>query len=248
MATIRLDELMEQEGICESRSQAKMLIIEGKVLVDGVIITKPSKLLTRESRIEVSEPMRYVSRGGEKLHAFLEQFKISVNGKTALDVGASTGGFTDCLLQHGADSVVCIDVGHSQLHAKLLKDSRVINMEKVNARELTASSLPRAEFDIITVDLSFISLTKVLPAIWPLLKNEGILIALVKPQFEVGKAIVDKGKGIVTQKADREKALQSILDFSLELTNAELIGHMESPIIGGDGNHEYLMGINKTAD
>ena len=188
-----------------------------------------------------------VSRGGEKLQGFIDQFSIHFTGGHVLDVGASTGGFTDCALQAGAADVVCIDVGRAQLHAKLLGDPRVSNIEKLNARRVTAADLPRATYDAAVMDLSFISLRQVLPAVWPLVCPGGRLIALVKPQFEAGKAEVDKGRGIIRDVAVQEAVLGDIRTFALtELPGAELIGTMDSPIVGTDGNREFLLGLRRS--
>jgi 23S rRNA (cytidine1920-2'-O)/16S rRNA (cytidine1409-2'-O)-methyltransferase len=163
-----------------------------------------------------------------------------------LDVGASTGGFTDCALQAGAADVVCVDVGRAQLHPKLVGDPRVTNFEKINARHLTARDLPRSEFDAVVMDLSFISLRSVLPAVWPLLRVGGCLVALVKPQFEAGKAAVDKGRGVIRDAAVQDAVLVGIRDFALAgLPGARLIGTMDSPITGTDGNREFLLGLRR---
>jgi 23S rRNA (cytidine1920-2'-O)/16S rRNA (cytidine1409-2'-O)-methyltransferase len=163
-----------------------------------------------------------------------------------LDVGASTGGFTDCVLQAGAADVVCVDVGRAQLHAKLRADPRVTNLEKVNARHLQPHDLPRSEYDVIVMDLSFISLKSVLPAVWPLLRRGGRLVALVKPQFEAGKAEVDKGRGVIRNRAVQAATLESVRAFALhELRGAVPIGAIESPIEGAEGNREFLLCLQK---
>jgi 23S rRNA (cytidine1920-2'-O)/16S rRNA (cytidine1409-2'-O)-methyltransferase len=177
----------------------------------------------------------------------LENFSLNVSGAHVLDVGASTGGFTDCVLQAGAADVVCVDVGRAQLHAKLRSDPRVTNLEKINARHIATSDLPRREFDVVVMDLSFISLKTVLPAVWPLLLRGGVLIALVKPQFEAGKSEVDKGRGVIRDADVQERVLAEVRDFALrELPFARLIGSMDSPIKGTDGNREFLLGLKKT--
>ena len=187
-----------------------------------------------------------MSRGGEKLAGALERFSLDLRGAHVLDVGASTGGFTDCALQNGAADVVCVDVGRAQLHAKLRADARVTNLEKINARHIRASDLPRAEYDAIVMDLSFISLTAVLPAVWALLRAGGTLVALVKPQFEAGKAEVDKGRGVIRDAAVQEATLARVRDFALaELPVAHLVGTMDSPIAGTDGNREFLLCLRK---
>ena len=196
--------------------------------------------------LEVEHPPRFVSRGGEKLQGFLDQFPIDLTGADILDVGASTGGFTDCALQAGATSAVCIDVGRAQLHAKLLGDPRVTNLEKINARSVIAADLPRSEFDAVVMDLSFISLRKVLPQVWPFVKPGGVLIALIKPQFEAGKAEVDKGRGIIRDTELQEQIRDDITAYAQsELSGATVIGTMDSPIKGTDGNREFLMGLRR---
>ena len=163
-----------------------------------------------------------------------------------LDVGASTGGFTDCALQAGATDVVCVDVGRAQLHGKLRADSRVTNLEKVNARHLKLGDLPRNEFDALVMDLSFISLKVILPAVWPFLLPGGFLVALVKPQFEAGKAEVDKGRGVIRDPAVQDAVLNNIREFALtQLSGATLIGTIDSPIKGTDGNREFLLVLKK---
>ena len=242
----RLDELLVTRALADSRAQAKALIMSGRVRHGTERLDKPGKTYPSDIEIEVEQPPRFVSRGGEKLQGFLDHFAIDLSGAQVLDVGASTGGFTDCALQAGAAAVVCIDVGRAQLHAKLRGDPRVTNIEKLNARHVTAADLPRAEFDAMVMDLSFISLRQVLPAVWPLLVPAGRLIALVKPQFEAGKAEVDKGRGIITDPAVQQAVLDDIRTFALtELPGATLIGTMDSPIQGTDGNREFLLGLTK---
>jgi 23S rRNA (cytidine1920-2'-O)/16S rRNA (cytidine1409-2'-O)-methyltransferase len=241
----RLDELLVARGLAESRSQAKALIMSGRVRLGTERLDKPGKEFPLDTELFVEQPPRFVSRGGEKLQGFIEKFSIDLRGANVLDVGASTGGFTDCALQAGAASVVCVDVGRAQLHAKLRGDPRVTNFEKMNARHLQAGDLPRASYDAVVMDLSFISLKAVLPAVWPLVAVGGRLIALVKPQFEAGKAEVDKGRGVIRDAALQESILAEITRFALELPGAKLIGSMNSPITGTDGNREFLMGITK---
>jgi 23S rRNA (cytidine1920-2'-O)/16S rRNA (cytidine1409-2'-O)-methyltransferase len=190
-----------------------------------------------------------VSRGGEKLAAALSNFTLDVQGAHVLDVGASTGGFTDCVLQAGAADVVCVDVGRAQLHAKLRADPRVTNLEKVNARHLHTADLPRTNFDAVVMDLSFISLVSVLPAVWPLLRPDGKLVALVKPQFEAGKEEADRGRGVIRDRAVQEAALAKVRGFALsELPGCRLVGEMDSPIEGADGNREFLLCVEKQAE
>ncbi len=242
----RLDELLVARGLAESRSQAKALIMAGRVLQGTERLDKPGKEYPPDVALSVEQPPRFVSRGGEKLQGFLDRFRTSLAGAHVIDVGASTGGFTDCALQAGAASVVCVDVGRAQLHARLRADPRVTNLEKVNARHLTAADLPRASYDAAVMDLSFISLKAVLPSVWPLVRAGGILIALVKPQFEAGKEEVDKGRGVIRDPAVQEAVLTEITAFALrDLPGAQLIGTIDSPLHGTDGNREFLLGLRK---
>jgi len=246
---LRADQLLVERGLAASRAQAQALILAGEVRSGpDNVISKPSQVLAKDALLSVAKPPPFVSRGGEKLDAFLAQFSIEVKGRHALDIGASTGGFTDCLLQRGAVSVTCVDVGRGQLHAKLRGDSRVTNFEKTNARELEKISLPRADYDVVVVDVSFISLTKILPAAWARVRLDGILIALVKPQFEATRAEASKGKGVIRDDAIHQRVLDNIKKFALaELPGAELAGEMASPLLGGDGNREFLVGVRKKA-
>ena len=243
---VRLDELLVAKGLADSRSQAKALILAGKVHSSSERLDKPGRTVAVDSKISVERPPRFVSRGGEKLEGFLEHFSINVEGLDILDVGASTGGFTDCCLQRGARSATCVDVGRAQMHNRLLQDSRVQNFEKMNARHLKPGDLPALAYPRIVMDLSFISLTKVLEPVWAYLEDDGILIALVKPQFEAEKFEVDAGKGIIRDEGIRERTLAEITGFALQnLENASLLGSIESPISGTDGNREYLLGLQK---
>jgi 23S rRNA (cytidine1920-2'-O)/16S rRNA (cytidine1409-2'-O)-methyltransferase len=222
--------------------------MSGRVLRGTERLDKPGKEFPDDVELTLEQPPRFVSRGGEKLQAALEHFALDLRGAHVLDVGASTGGFTDCALQAGAADVVCVDVGRAQLHAKLRADPRVTNLEKINARFVTASDLPRAEFDAIVMDVSFISLTAVLPAVWALLRGGGTLVALVKPQFEAGKAEVDKGRGVIRDAAVQDAALARVRDFALaEFADATLVGTMDSPLKGADGNREFLLGLKKAS-
>ena len=243
----RLDELILERGLAASRSQAKALIMSGRVKRGTERLDKPGKVYPEDIELAVEQPPRFVSRGGEKLQGFLDQFPIDLTGAHVLDVGASTGGFTDCALQAGAASAVCIDVGRAQLHAKLLGDSRVTNLEKINARSVAASNLPRSAYDALVIDLSFISLRKILPNVWPLVKPGGILVALIKPQFEAGKSEVDKGRGVIRDAVLQEQIRDDLVAFALsELSGSEIIGTMDSPITGTDGNREFLMGLRRS--
>lgn len=243
---IRLDELLVAQGLADSRSQAKALVLAGKVRCGTERLDKPGRSIAADTELTVVQAPRFVSRGGEKLDGFLKQFAIDVSGCHVLDIGASTGGFTDCCLQRGAQQATCVDVGRAQLHNKLIQDPRVINIEKTNARHLQPGGLPHDSYPLIVMDLSFISLTKVLPAVWAFCAPEGYLIALVKPQFEARKAEVDAGRGIIRDAVIHRRVLEEVQQFALnELPGARLIGTLESPIKGTDGNTEYLIGLQR---
>ncbi|MGN0835525.1 MAG: TlyA family RNA methyltransferase [Candidatus Spyradosoma sp.] len=239
---IRADELLFRQGKAESRSRAKILIMAGKVRSGrDSVVQKPSQLLPESTDLQVENPPRFVSRGGEKLAGALEKFSLDVRGARALDVGASTGGFTDCLLQNGAEAVTCVDVGHGQLHYKLLQDPRVSNFEKVNARDLDAYELPFPQYDFVVGDLSFISLKKILPAAWNRVRPGGALVMLIKPQFEAEREEVSRGKGIIRDEAIHRRVVEDVLKFCNENLDAfRLEGLCDSPILGGDGNKEFL--------
>jgi 23S rRNA (cytidine1920-2'-O)/16S rRNA (cytidine1409-2'-O)-methyltransferase len=245
-AKLRLDELLVARGLCTTRAQAKALVMTGRVRHGTARLDKPGKEYPADFEVSVDQLPRFVSRGGEKLAAYLEKFPVDLAGAQVLDVGASTGGFTDCVLQAGAAAVTCVDVGTAQLHDKLRRDARVTNLEKINARNLAAGDLPRASYDAVVMDLSFISLRSVLPAVWPFLRPGGVLVALVKPQFEAGKAEADRGHGVIRDDAVRTRAFETVRDFALgELAGATVHGVLESPVHGADGNREYLLGLNK---
>jgi 23S rRNA (cytidine1920-2'-O)/16S rRNA (cytidine1409-2'-O)-methyltransferase len=242
----RLDELLVVRGLAETRSQARTLIMAGRVRLGTERLDKPGRQVPADSPLSVDQPPRFVSRGGEKLAAAVEKFALDLRKAHVLDIGASTGGFSDCALQSGAASVVCVDVGRGQLHARLRADPRVTNIEKTNARFLSEGDLPRGDFDAVVMDLSFISLRSVLPPVWPFLRRGGVLVALVKPQFEAGKAEADRGRGVIRDEAVRASALERVRGFALaSLTGARLIGTMDSPIAGADGNREYLLALAK---
>ncbi len=245
-AKLRLDELLVARGLCESRSQAKALIMTGRVRHGTERLEKPGKTYPDTFEVSVDQLPRFVGRGGEKLAAYLERFPLDLAGVHLLDVGASTGGFTDCALQAGAATATCVDVGTAQLHDKLRRDPRVTNLEKTNARHLIPGILPRPTYDVVVMDLSFISLKNVLPAVWPFVRPGGHLIALVKPQFEAGKAEVDRGEGVIRDDLVRERVYNDVRDFALrELPGAATHGEMECPVHGADGNREYLLGLKR---
>ncbi len=247
MKKIRLDEWLVTNSLVDSRSKAKALILAGKVMQGTNILDKPGQMVLKDSPVRVIESPRFVSRGGEKLEGFIRKFSISMEGYSVLDVGASTGGFTDCCLQNGANHVTCIDVGRAQLNNKLIQDARVINIEKYNARYLKVSDLPHDKYPRIVMDLSFISLKKILPAVWHVLNKNGILIALIKPQFEAERHEVDAGKGIIKSPEIHQRILEDILSFCKNsLAYSEIIGYIDSPIKGTGGNKEFLVGLTKS--
>jgi len=241
----RLDELLVARGLAASRSQAQAIIRSGKVRHGTERLDKPGKDYPVDIAIEIEQPPRFVSRGGEKLAGALSHFQLSLTGAHVLDIGASTGGFTDCSLQAGAADVVCVDVGRAQLHSKLRGDPRVTNLEQINARELRAEQLPRAEYDAIVIDVSFISLRSILPPAWPLLNAGGVLVALVKPQFEAGKAEADKGHGVIRDPAVHARVVAEVTACAAALPGATVLGTMDSPITGADGNREFLLALRK---
>jgi 23S rRNA (cytidine1920-2'-O)/16S rRNA (cytidine1409-2'-O)-methyltransferase len=235
----RIDKLLVDRGLADSRTKAQALVMAGAVLVDDQLVQKPSELFPHEAniRIKADATQRYVGRGGLKLEAALREFAVDVQGLACLDVGASTGGFTDCLLQQGARKVVALDVGHNQLDWKIRNDSRVEVREHINARHLAPSDFEE-RFDVITIDVSFISLTKILPAVLPLLTKTGRVIALIKPQFEVGKGEVGKG-GIVKDPSQHQRVIAEV-NAAAKSLGLEVAGVIESPIKGADGNIEFL--------
>jgi len=228
---------MLDRRLVESREKAQALILSGKVTVNGQKAAKPGHAVSETARIEIAEPLKYVSRGGLKLEAALAHFAVEPTGKVCLDVGTSTGGFTDCLLQHGAARVHAVDTGAGQVDWKLRTDPRVILHERLNARYLTPSDIGES-VQLIACDVSFISVTLLIPALAPLLTSGGDWIILVKPQFEVGRELVGKG-GIVRDPAAHQSACEKVAaaliatGFSNEL--------MDSPILGAEGNREFLL-------
>lgn len=239
----RLDELLVMRGMAENRSRAKALIMGGKVRHGTEILDKAGKEYPVEIELELEAPQKYVSRGAEKLEGFLKEFPWPVTGKRILDIGASTGGFTDYLLQAGAESATCVDVGHGQLHYKLRQDERVTNLERINARHLKPEQLPHPTYPVIVMDLSFISLKLILPAAWQFLEPGGLMISLIKPQFEAGKEEADRFRGVITDPEIRERILHEVLGFAeANLSGSKLTGWCESPIKGMNGNLEYLAG------
>ncbi len=242
---IRLDKLLFDKGLVESREKAKALILAGDVTVNGLTVDKAGMSVRSDAALEILKKMPYVSRGGLKLKHAIDAFGIDVKEKIAMDIGASTGGFTDCLLQHGAKKVYAIDVGYGQLDLKLRNDAKVILLEKTNIRYLNKNAVPDI-IDIITIDVSFISLLKVIPKALEFLKESGEIIALIKPQFEVERKDVRKG-GVVRDEAKRfeviEKIKTAVKDMGLEVK-----GLTESPVRGPKGNVEFLIYLSRTSN
>ena len=242
----RLDVLVVQKEILFSRERAKENIISGNIFVDGIMITKCGKKIDVSSDIEFKgEDFPYVSRGGLKLQKAINSFDIDLESKVCLDIGASTGGFTDCMLQHGACRVYSIDVGTNQLDDKLRRDMRVVSMENTNIRYLNVGSIGQLA-DFASIDVSFISLEKVIPNLLDLLKNDGSVVALLKPQFEVGVGIVNK-KGVVKKPSEHVKVIVRVLNF-LKGLNVKVINVNYSSIKGPNGNIEYLIYFTKSKD
>ena len=261
----RLDQALVEHGLCDSRERAKRLVLAGQVRINGQSARKPSDTVKPGDELTLDAPEKFVSRGGHKLEHALEHFQIAVTGLTAIDLGASTGGFTDCLLQRGAEKVFAVDVGQGQLTWKLRRDPRVVVMEKTNARYLKPENFP-APADLIVVDCSFISLKKILPSAGLLLKPDGKIVALIKPQFEAGKKEADKGRGVITDAAVHQRVLAELQEFvaaqagpvrygggSPEASRKALShgaglcwrGVVESPLLGPAGNKEFLALIEK---
>ncbi len=240
---IRLDQLLIEKGIFTSRERAKAAIMSGKVFVDGKRVDKAGEKVIEEAALEYKgEKMPYVSRGGYKLAKAIKEFAIDLRDKQCIDIGASTGGFTDCMLQNGAIKVYSVDVGYGQLAWKLRTDSRVVCMERTNFRYVTKENIPE-EIDFASIDVSFISLKKIIPTALDLMADTGEIVALIKPQFEAGRDKVGK-KGVVKDKNTHSEVIKSIIDF-LEDKNLSILGLSYSPIKGPEGNIEYLVYFSK---
>lgn len=240
----RLDILVTERGLAESREKAKTLIMAGQVYVDGQKADKPGDTFSEDAAVEVrGKGLPYVSRGGLKLEKAMREFGIQLQGRTCMDIGASTGGFTDCMLQNGAQRVYSVDVGYGQLAWSLRTDPRVVNLERTNARYLTREQVPE-EIDFFSVDVSFISLTLILPAVRPLLAEHGQAVCLIKPQFEAGREKVGK-KGVVRDKAVHEEVIEKIRSFALE-NGFSVLGLTFSPVKGPEGNIEYLIYLERS--
>lgn len=234
----RADALLVSRGLCDSREQAKRLILAGEVLTGTTVVAKPSTKLPVDAELTVKEKPKYVGRGGLKMEGALDVFNIDPSGMTCLDVGASTGGFTDCLLQRGASKVHAVDVGTNQLVWKLRSDPRVIVKEKFNARYMTPEDIGEP-IDLAVTDVSFISLTKILPPMFATLGADGQIVCLIKPQFELDREDISKG-GIVRDPALHQRAVDKIHQFVSEELNHRWIQCIDSPIKGTEGNKEFL--------
>jgi len=239
----RLDRILIERGLVSSRERARALIMEGKVLVDNRPVTKAGEMVSADAAIGLrGGDIPYVSRGGLKLEAALDHFAIEPVGMTVMDVGSSTGGFTDCMLKRGAQKAYCIDVGYGQLAWSLRNDPRIVLLERTNIRHLEKEKIPDP-VDFATIDLSFISLTKVFAKVAEFLRDRGLILALIKPQFEVGKGEVSKG-GIVRDEGKRMTTVNSVRDFA-EALGLETIGVFPSPVPGQKGNLEYFLCVKK---
>jgi 23S rRNA (cytidine1920-2'-O)/16S rRNA (cytidine1409-2'-O)-methyltransferase len=239
---LRLDQLLVGRGLFPSREQAQRAILAGNVSVGTRIAAKPSELLDEQTAVAVKPTRKYVSRGALKLDPALKHFDIDLRGRTALDIGASTGGFTDCMLQRGTEKVYAVDVGYGQLDWKLRNDTRVIVLEKTNARFLTRDQVQEL-VDVCVIDVSFISLTLILPNAFALLKPDGVILALIKPQFELQRSEVGKG-GIVRDPRLHQKAQDKIVAFVTDLGHV-VTGIAAAAIKGADGNQEFFACIRK---
>jgi 23S rRNA (cytidine1920-2'-O)/16S rRNA (cytidine1409-2'-O)-methyltransferase len=246
MAKERLDVLLVERNLAESRERAKITIMEGLVLVNGQKVDKAGTMVKPDAEIRIlGNTLPYVSRGGLKLEKALKTFPITLEGKVMADIGASTGGFTDCSLQNGASKVYAIDVGYGQLAWKLRQDARVINMERTNVRYVTKEDVGEL-IDFASIDVAFISLTKVLGPVKELLKPAGELVALIKPQFEAGRENVGK-KGVVKDPKIHEKVIEEVISFAKEI-GFVICGLTYSPVKGPEGNIEYLMWASNNSE
>jgi len=244
----RADQLLASSGLVDSREKAKRLIMAGKVhyMDNGqkTPVSKPGQQFFSDTEFTVPDDNRFVSRGAYKILTAIDEFSIDFTDKVAMDAGASTGGFTDCMLQHGAVRVYAADVGYGQLHEKLRQDERVINLERTNVRHAQPDLIPET-VDVIVADVSFISLTKILPACMQFLKDNGELVVLIKPQFELGPGQTDKG--VVRDEALRQQAVDMVTDFCRDELNLTIEGVVPSKILGPKGNQEYMAYMKKLA-
>jgi 23S rRNA (cytidine1920-2'-O)/16S rRNA (cytidine1409-2'-O)-methyltransferase len=239
----RLDQALVEQGLCESREKARRAVLAGQVRVNQQVARKPSDPVKSGDQVALAEREKYVSRGGQKLERALREFATPVAGAVAIDLGASTGGFTDCLLQAGAARVYAVDVGRGQLAWKLRQDPRVVTMEGVNARHLVPANFPEPfrPVDLVVIDCSFISLRKILPAAAGLLAAGGRVVALIKPQFEAGKAEADRGAGVIADPVVHRRVLAEIEAFVAAETLLVWRSVVESPVLGPAGNKEFLV-------
>ena len=246
---IRLDQALVDTGLCESREKAKRAILAGQVEINGQRAEKASDWVRPDDQLTITTPDRYVSRGGHKLSGALAAFQLVVKDFIAVDLGASTGGFTDCLLQEGASKVYAIDVGQGQLAWKLRQDSRVVVMEKTNARYLLPAHLPDFQTlaNQVVIDCSFISLRHLLPSAVALLQRNGKIVALIKPQFEAGKLEVDRGRGVITDPLIHERVIAELRQYVSNLPNLLWVAAVESSLVGPAGNKEFFVMLEKTA-
>ncbi len=244
----RVDQALVERGLCESREKAKRAVMAGLVKINRQSARKPSDLVHAGDQLELEAGEKYVSRGGPKLEHALNHFRLNVAGFVAVDLGASTGGFTDCLLQHGAKKVFAVDVGQGQLAWKLRRHPRVAVMEKTNARDLAPAKFPQPfqAADLVVIDCSFISLRKILPAAADLLRGGGKVVALIKPQFEAGKAEADKGAGVIGDPRIHQRVLGELETFVAGRGQLRWCGVVESPLLGPAGNKEFLALLEKT--
>jgi len=238
----RLDQALVERGLCESREKAKRAVMAGLVKINERLASKPSDSVGPEDALTLVAPDKFVSRGGLKLEHALNQFHLDVSGLTAIDLGASTGGFTDCLLQRGAARVYAVDVGQGQLAWKLRCDPRVVVMEKTNARALRPAHFPPpfVSADLVVIDCSFISLRKILPAAVALLRPFAKIVALIKPQFEAGKVEADRGAGVIRDPVIHQRVLSELNEFVTTCGGLRWLGVTESPLLGPAGNKEFL--------
>jgi 23S rRNA (cytidine1920-2'-O)/16S rRNA (cytidine1409-2'-O)-methyltransferase len=245
----RLDVVLVERGLCPSRESAKRAVMAGQVLLNGHPAAKPGQPIRSDDTLSVRASDRFVSRGGHKLEHALKEFELDVTGFTAVDLGSSTGGFTDCLIQSGASHVYAVDVGHNQLAWKLRQDDRVTVMEGVNARHLKPEAFP-CPFpgaDLVVVDCSFISLKKILPPAVALLGPQGRIVALIKPQFEAGKREADQGRGVIRDPAVHQRVIEELRLFTSSIPGMHWQTLTESPLLGPAGNKEFLVLIEKTS-
>ncbi|MEI6299751.1 MAG: TlyA family RNA methyltransferase [Actinomycetota bacterium] len=241
-ARLRLDAWLVKQGIATDAGHAKVLIDQGVILVNGSIALTGNRMIANSDSVLLSIPARFVSRGGEKLEAALQSFGVELVNKRVLDAGASTGGFTDCVLQHGASEVTALDVGKSQLHDRLVRDPRVIVLDSTNARSMTIAMV--GDFDVIVADLSFISLRQVATALCEVLRPHGDMILLVKPQFEAEKSEVDKGAGVIRDPEIHQRTIAQVVQ-AFNSQGMKRSGLIESPLRGADGNTEFLLHLRR---